>query len=735
MCNQKEPFCYTAQLYTLFQQSIDHYLRTESLPKIRKRPSGLYLVRELVSQWDDHCLISRWMCNFFEYLNRYYVRRDSKLSLKQVCTASFKTHIFVPLHTRLTSTILALLLKDRENTATAGESKGDKKDDYKAPSEESRWDEKVVEGERPLIKRAVQVYIAMESNALKTYRENLEKQVLKETGVFYSAKSARMLSTLNCPDYLVQAEADIAREIQLVKDVLHSSTMDELLTVVRTKLLMEHQSTIITRPMGVTRLLHLGHRDSLARLYRLYAPCGHVAMVPISEIVKDFISTKGSQVVRTARVAYSGGAKQRKGMPSFGDSVVGKLIVLHDDCYKLVEAAFQGNPLFHKALKEAFEYVVNNKIEDTSIGEMVSTRLHNILRKGGEARGMTPEQISHEMTQLIALFSYLSDKDKFAEFFRQDLAQRLLHGKSHSLELERTVIGKLKFACGAQYTSKIEGMLTDAKNSGANQKNFLDYLSKLKKSQPSLLTDSGGQFEARVLTTGFWPSQPEEHLGLPKTVTALLGHFQTFYENLYGKRRLKWIHSLAIVNIEATFNGKTFEFCMNGFQAAVLLALNDYPQGASIETLTKRTLLPPTVIKRVLLSLVLRSKILTKKPKKEYKVSDVILVNKAFTSAQRRLRVPSHVAAKDYKSRARKVGMAGVSEDRKSALEAAIVRILKTRKTISHRVLIQEVSKMIQSRNQFQADPKVIKQRIEDLMSRDYLERDMNDSETYHYKS
>eukprot|EP00954_Amorphochlora_amoebiformis_P028126 1390255-Amorphochlora_amoeboformis.AAC.1 len=149
MCNQKEPFCYTAQLYTLFQQSIDHYLRTESLPKIRKRPSGLYLVKfgdrfdlgkglDIGGLQGENPRVSlRPRCfPSLRYLNRYYVRRDSKLSLKQVCTASFKTHIFVPLHTRLTSTILALLLKDRENTATAGESKGDKKDDYKAPSEE-----------------------------------------------------------------------------------------------------------------------------------------------------------------------------------------------------------------------------------------------------------------------------------------------------------------------------------------------------------------------------------------------------------------------------------------------------------------------------------------------------------------------------------------------------------------------------------------------------------------------
>lgn len=64
-------------------------------------------------------------------------------------------------------------------------------------------------------------------------------------------------------------------------------------------------------------------------------------------------------------------------------------------------------------------------------------------------------------TQVVRLFSYLSDKDIFAEFYKKQLAKRLLLARSSSDDAERSMIAKLKLRCGAQFTSKLEGMVTD----------------------------------------------------------------------------------------------------------------------------------------------------------------------------------------------------------------------------------------------------------------------------------
>jgi len=72
-----------------------------------------------------------------------------------------------------------------------------------------------------------------------------------------------------------------------------------------------------------------------------------------------------------------------------------------------------------------------------------------------------------------------------------------------------------------------------------------------------------------------------------------------------------------------------------------------------------------------------------------------------------------------------------VEEDRKHLTEAVIVRIMKSRKTMEHNPLIVEVTKHLQ--NRFAPTPQLIKQRIEKLIEREYLERDQEDWKVYRY--
>jgi len=56
------------------------------------------------------------------------------------------------------------------------------------------------------------------------------------------------------------------------------------------------------------------------------------------------------------------------------------------------------------------------------------------------------------------------------------------------------------------------------------------------------------------------------------------------------------------------------------------------------------------------------------------------------------------------------------------SVEAAIVRIMKSRRSLDHNALIAEVAKQLNDK--FTADPAFIKKRIESLIEREYLERD-----------
>lgn len=68
-----------------------------------------------------------------------------------------------------------------------------------------------------------------------------------------------------------------------------------------------------------------------------------------------------------------------------------------------------------------------------------------------------------------------------------------------------------------------------------------------------------------------------------------------------------------------------------------------------------------------------------------------------------------------------------VDEDRKLYLQAAIVRIMKSRKLLNHNLLIQEV--INQSKQRFNPSISLIKKCIEMLIERQYIERTKNKDE------
>ena len=72
-----------------------------------------------------------------------------------------------------------------------------------------------------------------------------------------------------------------------------------------------------------------------------------------------------------------------------------------------------------------------------------------------------------------------------------------------------------------------------------------------------------------------------------------------------------------------------------------------------------------------------------------------------------------------------------VEEDRKPQVEAAIVRIMKARRTLDHNAVVAEVTRQLTPR--FVPALALIKKRIESLIEREFLERDTHDRKLYRY--
>ena len=178
------------------------------------------------------------------------------------------------------------------------------------------------------------------------------------------------------------------------------------------------------------------------------------------------------------------------------------------------------------------------------------------------------------------------------------------------------------------------------------------------------------------------------------------------------------------MDLRASFDTKKHDLNVSTMASVVLLLFNDVPDGDSLSyaTIEQATGLPADHLKRTLQSVACgKFRILVKEPKsKEVADTDSFKFNAGFTDKLSRIKIQS-IASKVETALELKETQEKVEDARKHMAEAAIVRIMKNRKTLDHNNLVTEVISQLQGR--FNPAPSMIKKRIEALIDREYLER------------
>jgi len=247
--------------------------------------------------------------------------------------------------------------------------------------------------------------------------------------------------------------------------------------------------------------------------------------------------------------------------------------------------------------------------------------------------------------------------------------------------------------------------------------------------EPSPL--DGIDLNVYVLTTGFWPTQMTTNCNLPVEIMKCCEVFKKFYLSNHSGRRISWQTNMGAAELKAVFAAnKKHELSVSTYQMVILMMFNDRPD-ISFKELKEATNIPIPDLKRNLFSLsCAKFKILSKEPdNKKIEESDVFSYNSKFKSKLFKVKVMTVVQKETEPERQETRGK--VDEDRKHQIEAAIVRIMKSRKSMEHSNLISEVTKQLASR--FMPNPMVIKKRIESLIEREYLERSKADRKLYNY--
>lgn len=194
-------------------------------------------------------------------------------------------------------------------------------------------------------------------------------------------------------------------------------------------------------------------------------------------------------------------------------------------------------------------------------------------------------QVSQRLDDVITIFKYLADKDIFEDFYKQHLASRLLHHKSHSDHHEKAMIAKLKTECGHQYTSKLEGMFKDIAQSRATNEQWHAFYAAMRPNSSSAVSSSSSssaassepavELEAKVLTTGFWPIPHKKGATLPPQILSICEQFRSFYCNSHSGRKLTFDASRGSAELRVQFDGGPKDLVCHTYSMCILLLYNE----------------------------------------------------------------------------------------------------------------------------------------------------------------
>jgi len=681
MCTQRSPYNWSRELYQRHGETIQRYLTENVLPALRDKTGqgGTILLSELKHRWQNHQIMNKWLKKFFTYLDRYYVKHHSLPTLHQAGLRCFRDKVYDEIKGDATAAIHGLINEEREGRII----------------------------DKSLVKSVVELYESMGMGTLDAYNADLEEPLLASTRAYYARKREDWIND-STPDYLIKAEDALDEERKRVEDYLNTSSEAKILKVVEEEILEKVEMLLLEKESsGCRALLQNDKSEDLQRMFRLFSRLEN-GLNPMANILQNFITSTGEDIINRRKARLDGGEKDKNDDPKF----VKAIMALHEKYLDVVKKDFAGNSLFQKGLKDAFVEIVNKNVGQYTNAELMSTFCDRILKSGGEK--LSESEVEVNLEKIVQLFSYLTDKDMFAEIYRNQLAKRLLSQRSTSDDAEKLMIAKLKMQCGTQFTSKMEGMLADLAV-GSDQR------SEFENTMRSVETKL--DFSVQVLTTGFWPTYKSPEIALTPEMSKCMQVFKDWHDQKHQKRKLGWVFSQGNASVRGVFK-KSYDIQVTTLQAVALDAFNGGVSMTFTE-LSRKLNVEENILKPLMHSLSCgKYKVIRKTPaSNKINTTDSFTANEKFASNMRKIRIP--MASLDSTMNTKRV-----EEDRTIAIEAAIVRIMKARKTLQHQQLLSEVLAQL---NFFNPNPRVVKKRIEALIEREYLERSSDNAQVYNY--
>uniref|UniRef100_A0A8B9VA75 Cullin 4B n=1 Tax=Anas zonorhyncha TaxID=75864 RepID=A0A8B9VA75_9AVES len=621
----------SANLYKQLRQICEDHIKAQIHQFREDSLDSVLFLKKIDKCWQDHCRQMIMIRSIFLFLDRTYVLQNSMLpSIWDMGLELFRTHIISDQKVQNKTIDGILLLIERERNGEA-------------------------------IDRSLLRSLLSMLSDLQIYQDSFEHRFLEETNRLYAAEGQRLMQEREVPEYLHHVNKRLEEEADRIITYLDQSTQKPLIATVEKQLLGEHLTAILQK--GLNHLLDENRIQDLSLLYQLFSRVRGGVQVLLQHWI-EYIKAFGSTIVIN---------------PEKDKTMVQELLDFKDKVDHIIDVCFLKNEKFVNAMKEAFETFINKRPNKPA--ELIAKYVDSKLRAGNKEA--TDEELEKMLDKIMIIFRFIYGKDVFEAFYKKDLAKRLLVGKSASVDAEKSMLSKLKHECGAAFTSKLEGMFKDMELSKDIMIQFKQYMQN--QNVPGNI-----ELTVNILTMGYWPTYVPMEVHLPPEMVKLQEIFKTFYLGKHSGRKLQWQSTLGHCVLKAEFKEGKKELQVSLFQTLVLLMFNEGEE-FSLEEIKQATGIEDGELRRTLQSLACgKARVLTKSPKgKDVEDGDKFTCNDDFRHKLFRIKINQIQMKETVEEQASTTER--VFQDRQYQIDAAIVRIMKMRKTLSHNLLVSEV--------------------------------------------
>lgn len=292
--------------------------------------------------------------------------------------------------------------------------------------------------ETDLLKKAIKLF-----HDLGVYNSDFEPLLIEDSERFFQAWAAKE-SNEYLAIYVENSHRLIQREITRCDLFSLNRSTQQQLSVFLDDHLIHHHEDVLLRESDVLGLMRTTNKYALEQLYSLLERKKLGAKLKGS--FNTYILDEGTAIVFDNE---------------HESEMVARLLEFKQQLDDMWTESFHKNETLGHTLREAFETFMNKGrkseaswgTDNPKTGEMIAKYVDMLLKGGLRALGKKLDdptladediEINKQLDKVLDLFRFVHGKAVFEAFYKNDLARRLLMGRSASDDAEKNMLTRLK---------------------------------------------------------------------------------------------------------------------------------------------------------------------------------------------------------------------------------------------------------------------------------------------------